>query len=65
MGVKVVEMCPGKWYVRVVYNHFRKTKQIGSKERALEVSRKLTTALELYGFDALNRRSNPPYSYRP
>jgi integrase len=53
MGVKVVEMYPGKWYVRVVYNHFRKTKQIGSKERALEVSRKLTTALELYGFDAL------------
>ena len=53
MGVKAVEMYPGKWYVRVVYNHFRKTKQIGSKERALEVSRKLTTALELYGFDAL------------
>ena len=53
MGVKVVEMYPGKWYVRVVYNHFRKTKQIGSKERALEISRKLTTALELYGFDAL------------
>lgn len=53
MGVKVVEMYPGKWYVRVVYNHFRKTKQIGSKERALEVSRKLTTTLELYGFDVL------------
>jgi integrase len=53
MGVKVVEMYPDKWYVRVVYNHFRKTKHIGSKERALEVSRKLTTALELYGFDAL------------
>lgn len=53
MGVKVVEMYPGSWYVRVVYNHFRKTKHIGSKERALEVSRKLTTALELYGFDAL------------
>jgi integrase len=53
MGVKVVEMYPGKWYVRVVYNHFRKTKHIGSKERAQEVSRKLSTALELYGFDAL------------
>jgi hypothetical protein len=39
MSVKVVEMYPGSWYIRVVYNHFRKTKQIGSKERAVEVSR--------------------------
>ncbi|MEJ2109068.1 MAG: site-specific integrase [Acidobacteriota bacterium] len=54
MGVKVIEIYPGKWYVRVVHNHFRKTKHIGSKERAMEVGRKLTTALELYGFDALN-----------
>ena len=52
MGVKVVEMYPGRWYVRVVYNRFRKTKHIGSKERAMEVGRKLTTALELYGLDA-------------
>ena len=36
MGVKVVEMYPGRWYVRVVYNRFRKTKHIGSKERAME-----------------------------
>ena len=28
------------------------TEQIGSKERAVEASRKLATALELYGFDA-------------
>jgi integrase len=53
MSVKVVEIYPGSWYVRVAYKHFRKTKHIGSKERATEVSRKLTTALELYGFDAL------------
>ena len=52
MGVKVVEIYPNKWYVRVVYKNFRKTKRIGSKERAIEVSRKLTTALELYGLDA-------------
>ena len=52
MSVKVVEIYPGKWYVRVVYNKFRKTKCIGSKERAIEVSRKLTTAFELYGLDA-------------
>jgi integrase len=52
MSVKVIEIYPGKWYVRVVYKHFRKTKRIGSRERAMEVGRKLTTALELYGFDA-------------
>ena len=51
MSVKVVEIYPGKWYVRVVYKNFRKTKRIGSRERAIEVGRKLTTALELYGFD--------------
>ena len=53
MSVKVIELYPGSWYIRVVYKHFRKTKQIGSKERAVEVGRKLATALELYGFDAL------------
>ena len=52
MSVKVVEIYPGKWYVRVVYRHFRKTQRIGSKERALEVARRLTTAFELYGLDA-------------
>jgi len=52
MSVKVVEIYPGKWYVRVVYKHFRKTKCVGSKERAMEVGRRLTTAFELYGFDA-------------
>ncbi len=39
-------MYPGSWYIRVVYNYFLKTKQIDSKERAVEVSRKLTTALD-------------------
>ncbi len=68
MSVKVVEMYPGSWYIRVVYKHFRKTNQIGSKERAVEVSRKLTTALELYGFDALKMfedRSEPPVKPAP
>jgi integrase len=58
MSVKVVEMYPDSWYIRVVYKHFRKTKCIGSKERALEIGRKLTTALELYGFDALKMFGN-------
>ena len=53
MGVKVFEEYAGRWYIRVVYQGYRKTKCIGSRERAMEVSRKLTTALELYGFDAL------------
>jgi integrase len=68
MGVKVVEMYPGSWYVRVVYKHFRKTKHIGSKERAVEVGRKLTTALELYGFDALKMfedSAEPPVKPAP
>ncbi len=68
MSVKVVEMYPGSWYIRVVYKHFRKTKQIGSKERAVEVSRKLTTALELYGFDALKMfedSAEPPVKPAP
>lgn len=68
MSVKVVEMYPGSWYIRVVYKHFRKTKQIGSKERAVEVGRKLTTALELYGFDALRMFENteePPVRPAP
>jgi integrase len=68
MSVKVVEMYPGSWYIRVVYKHFRKTKQIGSKERAVEVSRKLATALELYGFDALKMfedSSEPPVKPAP
>jgi integrase len=53
MGIKVFEEYAGRWYIRVVFQGYRKTKCIGSKERALEVRRKLTTALELYGFDAL------------
>jgi len=53
MSVKVVEMYHGRWYVRVVNRHFRKTKHIGFRERAMEVSRKLPPALELYGFNAL------------
>jgi len=53
MRIKVFEEYEGRWYIRVVFNGYRKTNCIGSKERALEVPRKLTTALELYGFDAL------------
>ena len=53
MSVKVREIYPGSWYPRISYQSIRKTKRIGTKERAVELQRKLTTALELYGIDAL------------
>ena len=53
MAVKVREIYPGSWYLRISYRNIRKTKVVGSKDRALELARRLTTALELYGLDAL------------
>jgi integrase len=70
MSVHVREIYPGKWYLRISYQYIRKTKACASKEKAIELKRKLTTALELYGMDALKiieadheseiRRSAPP-----
>ena len=53
MSVHVREIYPGKWYLRITYRGIRMTKAVGSKERAFELKKKLTTALELYGLDAL------------
>jgi integrase len=53
MGVQVRQIYEGSWYLRITFQGIRKTKAVGSKERAFEVARKLTTALELYGLDAL------------
>jgi hypothetical protein len=53
MGVQVREIYSGSWYLRITYRGIRKTKAVGSKERATELARKLKTALELYGLDAL------------
>jgi integrase len=53
MGVKVRQIYPGCWYLRITYRNIRKTKAVGSKQKAVELARKLTTALELYGLDAL------------
>jgi integrase len=53
MGVQVREIYPGSWYLRITYRNIRKTKAAGSKEQACELARRLTTALELYGLDAL------------
>jgi integrase len=70
MSVHIREIYPGKWYLRISYQYIRKTKACDSKEKAIELKRKLTTALELYGIDALKiieadhdseiRRSTPP-----
>jgi len=53
MGVQVRQIYKGKWYLRITYRGIRKTKAVGSKERATELARKLNTALDLYGLDAL------------
>jgi len=53
MSVKIREIYPGKWYLRIRNRNIRKTKAPGSKQRAAELARKLTTALDLYGLDAL------------
>jgi len=52
MGVQVREIYPGSWYLRITYRGTRVTKAVGSKDRAMELKKKLTTALELYGSDA-------------
>jgi integrase len=52
MGVHIREIYPGKWYLRITYKNIRRTKAAGSKERAIDLKKKLTTALELYGLDA-------------
>jgi integrase len=54
MGVHIREIYPGKWYLRITYRNIRMTKATGSKERAIELKKKLTSALELYGLDALS-----------
>ncbi len=53
MGVQVRQIYEGSWYLRITYQGIRKTKAVGSKVRATELARKLKTALELYGLDAL------------
>jgi integrase len=52
MGVHIREIYPGRWYLRITYKNIRKTKAAGSKENAIDLKKKLTTALELYGLDA-------------
>lgn len=53
MSVHVREIYPGKWYLRITYQNIRKTKAVASKERAIELKKKLTMALDIYGLDAL------------
>jgi integrase len=70
MSVHIREIYPGKWYLRISYKYIRKTKACSSKEKAIQLKKKLEMALELYGMDALKileadheseiRRSTPP-----
>ena len=52
MSVHVRQIYPGKWYLRITYRGIRMTKAVGSKDRAVELKKKLSTALALYGSDA-------------
>ena len=70
MSVHIREIYPGKWYLRISHQYIRKTKACSSKEKAIQLKKKLEMALELYGMDALKiieadheseiRRSTPP-----
>ena len=72
MSVHIREIYPGKWYLRISHQRIRKTKACGLKDSAVRLKKKLDTALELYGLDALRvieeqkereqtvRRSEPP-----
>ncbi len=61
MAVKVREVPPGsgKWYVKVDYRQRRVSKCFSSQERAQDVAEKITTAIDIYGIDAL-RMFRPP-----
>lgn len=58
MGVHIREIYTGKWYLRITYKGIRMTKAVGSKDRAVELKKKLTTALELYGVYSRNKLLN-------
>src|SRR5688572_14976486 len=60
MGVKIRELYPGKWYVLVNWQGRRKTKLVGSKDQAEAVAKKVMTALEIYGFDAMKMFEKKP-----
>jgi hypothetical protein len=55
MGVHIREIYPGKWYLRITYKNIRKTKAAGSKERAIDLKKKLTTALDMLDYSMIKR----------
>ena len=55
MGVHIREIYPGRWYLRITYKNIRKTKAAGSKERAIDLKKKLTTALDMLDYSMIKR----------
>lgn len=58
MSVLVREI-NGKWYVQVNWHGRRKSKQMTSEARAIEVAEKVRMALDLYGLDAFRMLQKP------
>jgi len=68
MGVHIREIYAGRWRLRIRYRNIRVTKAVGPKERAIELKKKLTTALELYGLDefrVLEEEKEPTVEFSP
>jgi integrase len=61
MAVKIREIPPGsgKWYVKVDYRQRRVAKCFSSQERAQDVADKITTAIDIYGMEALRMFRTP------
>lgn len=61
MTVKIRELPPksGKWYVKVDYHQHRVARCFSSKDRAQEVAKQITDALDLYGVEALRMFKRP------
>jgi len=64
MTVKIRELPPksGKWYVKIDYHQHRVARCFSSKDRAQEVAKKITDALDIYGAEALRmfKKPEPP-----
>jgi len=61
MAVKVRELPrgSGKWWVKIDYHQRRVARCFSSQERAQEVAEKITSAIDLYGMEALRMFRQP------
>jgi integrase len=64
MSIKIRELPPnsGKWYVKIDYHQHRVARCFDSKDRAQDVAKKISDALDLYGAEALRmfKKPEPP-----